>query len=141
MKVKVFYPNHNGKIEFTRQELERLLDEVYREGQRDCNCNKSWTWTSPFYSNKLSDCIGTTTTNCNNQTSVTKDNDSIANPNLVTATNTKSVEPFTISMKINETDFNKATEALESLLNKNCTPNHSKIDDVFSSLAKELNFQ
>lgn len=33
MKVRVFYPNKDGKIEFTKQQLEKLLDEVYEEGR------------------------------------------------------------------------------------------------------------
>ena len=33
MKVRVFYPNKDGKIEFTRDKLEKLLDEVYEEGR------------------------------------------------------------------------------------------------------------
>ena len=63
MKVKVFYPNREGKIEFTRQELEKLLDEVYREGQKDCNCSKSWTWTTPYYNGSLTDNSATNATN------------------------------------------------------------------------------
>ena len=48
MKVKVFTPNHSGKIEFTPAELEKLLNEIYEDGQRNCNCNKSITWTNPY---------------------------------------------------------------------------------------------
>ena len=33
MKVRVFYPNKENKIEFTKQQLEKLLDEVYEEGR------------------------------------------------------------------------------------------------------------
>lgn len=33
MKVKIFYPNEEGKIEFTKEELEKLIDEVYEEGR------------------------------------------------------------------------------------------------------------
>lgn len=33
MKVRVFYPNKDGKIEFTKQQLEKLLDEIYEEGR------------------------------------------------------------------------------------------------------------
>lgn len=33
MKVRVFYPNKDNKIEFTKQQLEKLLDEVYEEGR------------------------------------------------------------------------------------------------------------
>jgi hypothetical protein len=32
MKVKVFYPNSKGEIVFTKDELEKLLDEVYDAG-------------------------------------------------------------------------------------------------------------
>ena len=50
MSVKVFQTNKAGKIEFTRCELEKLLNETYNEGYRDGeNHAKSsyWTWTSP----------------------------------------------------------------------------------------------
>ena len=50
MSVKVFKTNRAGKIEFTRCELEKLLNETYREGYTDGeNHAKSnyWTWTSP----------------------------------------------------------------------------------------------
>lgn len=46
MKVKVFYPNKNDKIEFTRDELEKLLDEVYSEGFSDGK-KSYWTYTTP----------------------------------------------------------------------------------------------
>ena len=32
MKVKIFYPNDAGNIEFTKHDLEELLEEVYNEG-------------------------------------------------------------------------------------------------------------
>lgn len=51
MKVKVFRPNNNGKIEFTLNELEELLNEVYSEGFNDGESNgankSSYTWTAP----------------------------------------------------------------------------------------------
>lgn len=55
MSVKVFQTNKAGKIEFTRCELEKLLNETYNEGYRDRdgeNHAKSsyWTWTSPSIS-------------------------------------------------------------------------------------------
>ena len=50
MSVKVFQTNSNGKIEFTRAELEKLLNDTYKEGHRDgenkANSNY-WTWTAP----------------------------------------------------------------------------------------------
>lgn len=33
MKTKYFYPNKDGNIEFTRNELEKLLNDVYDEGR------------------------------------------------------------------------------------------------------------
>ena len=35
MKIKYFYPNKDDKIEFTREELEKLLNDVYDEGRED----------------------------------------------------------------------------------------------------------
>ena len=58
MMVKVFQSNANGKIEFTRAELEKLLNEVYKKGYNtgvsDTKQNY-WTWTSPY--------VNTTATN------------------------------------------------------------------------------
>lgn len=46
--IKVFTVNENGKIEFTKTELEKLLDDIYAEGQKNCKCNNTITWTSPY---------------------------------------------------------------------------------------------
>lgn len=56
MKIKVFYPNENGKIEFTKQELEKLLDEAYKEGYSDSDnkYNHPWTISTPVYRDKSS---------------------------------------------------------------------------------------
>ena len=40
--VKVFTTNSNGKIEFTKDELEKLLNEVWRDGY-DSNTSLWWT--------------------------------------------------------------------------------------------------
>lgn len=64
MKVKVFESNKNGKVEFTRAELEKLLNEVYMDGygEGEANANsKTWTWTEPYCSNGTSDNTITTT--------------------------------------------------------------------------------
>ena len=50
MSVKVFQTNKTGKIEFTRCELEKLLNETYKEGYADGEAHAKkdyWTWTSP----------------------------------------------------------------------------------------------
>ena len=43
-KIRVFDRNKDGKIEFTSEELEELLNEVYTDGYNDSNI---YTWTSP----------------------------------------------------------------------------------------------
>lgn len=53
MMVKVFQSNANGKIEFTRAELEKLLNEVYKKGYDNGASDTKqnyWTWTSPYIS-------------------------------------------------------------------------------------------
>lgn len=55
--VKIFTPNKNGKIEFTKSELENLLNEVWRDGY---NSNHNWTWYSPWYYTPISYDFGTT---------------------------------------------------------------------------------
>lgn len=35
MRVRCFYPNKEDKIEFTREELEKLINDVYDEGRED----------------------------------------------------------------------------------------------------------
>ena len=42
--VKVFTTNSDGKIEFTKDELEKVLNEAWQEGY---NSNKSYVYTSP----------------------------------------------------------------------------------------------
>ena len=146
MKVKVFYPNREGKIEFTRQELEKLLDEVYCEGQKDCNCSKSWTWTTPYYqeingslpSNSATN-VTVTTPNLSTAT-YTADNTTIDNFKADTTVNNKEVKPYSITMKINEADVNKAAEALRAMLDQKGALTSQKVNDVFSGLARELNF-
>lgn len=51
MSVKVFQTNKFGKIEFSQAELEKLLNEVYKEGYADGEeavRRNYWTWNSPF---------------------------------------------------------------------------------------------
>ena len=47
MKIKVFYPNQQGKLEFTKKELEELLNEAYHEGYQDGD-RKHW-FSYPYY--------------------------------------------------------------------------------------------
>lgn len=67
MKIRVFTANEKGKVEFTKDELEKLLDEVYKDGQNSMfsittpNTNPWWesgTITTPL----TNPAIGTTDT-------------------------------------------------------------------------------
>ena len=44
--VKVFTTNEHGKIEFTKEELESILNEVWNDGY---NHHGTYWWTSPTY--------------------------------------------------------------------------------------------
>ncbi len=46
MKIKVFYPDRDGRIHFTKEELQTLLDEVYKEGYNDA---RPYYWSTPYY--------------------------------------------------------------------------------------------
>lgn len=48
MKIKIFYPDPDGSIRFSKQELQALLDEVYKEGYNDA---KPYYQQSPYWSN------------------------------------------------------------------------------------------
>ena len=151
MKVKVFECNHNGKIEFTRAELEKLLNEVYNDGYREGKDSHSWTWTSPYYT-------GTDSTLSSNKTPInqatitstkTEINKDLLNqicgtpeytaeaPQITTTSNSTKPNAYTVTMKCNEADINKAADALRELLNNPGALSTTKIDDAFSRLAKE----
>lgn len=66
-KIRVFPHNEKGKIEFTKEELQKLLNEVYNEGRIDSYTISygSNITTTPYYS---------TITTSNSSTSVDKNN-------------------------------------------------------------------
>ena len=156
MKVKVFQPNSHGKIEFTRAELERLLNEVYDAGFRDGEAaqreKSTWTWTSPYVYNSE---LGTTTTSGTNMpltinSSATQPIDMLTcaydsatnkNDTSVAKNATVDVAPISITMKqLSEEDKKRVGEELTKLLNSNRALRAHEVNDVFSNLAKELNF-
>lgn len=61
MKVKVFETDKNGKIIFTKDELEKLLNEVYDSGYVDGK-NSTYVWSSPYKWNYYGNEINTITT-------------------------------------------------------------------------------
>jgi hypothetical protein len=153
MKVKVFQPNSHGKIEFTRAELEKLLNEVYDAGFRDGEAaqreKSTWTWTSPYrYNDSITLTNGTNCTNTiDNHTQpidkLTCTYDSVTNINdtSIAKNTTIDVAPVSITMKqLNEEDRKRVGEELTKLLNANRALRAHEVNDVFSNLAKELNF-
>lgn len=142
MKVKIFQPNHNGKIEFTRAELERLLNEVYNDGYREGEAagqKHSWAWTSPYISNQTYCATALDTTNDKGIDKLTCSSDSAKEKRdteiVPTFAETKNVPGYTVSIDCEDVD--KLTHAIDSLI---ASAKVSRPDDVFTKLAKELNF-
>jgi hypothetical protein len=113
MRIKVFVPNEKGKIEFTREELEKLLNDTYAEGQRNCNCGSNITWTNP-YTTPYINCSDSTTTNA-----LTKN------------------APTTATIALNSADAREMSKHIDEII-KNTTAKME--NDAFLKLAKELNF-
>lgn len=67
-KIRVFPHNEKGKIEFTKEELQKLLNEVYNEGRAD-NC-------SIYYGSNTIPVVSCTTSTTANKvsTSIDKNN-------------------------------------------------------------------
>lgn len=155
MKVKVFQPNHHGKIEFTRAELEELLNEVYSDGYREGEFNarsRTWTWTSPYLTNtpyynstistcntKVDNSIDSLTCKSVNASNVAK---SVVDNSATTCASVPST--YTVELK----DVRCDSEALSKAVNKILSNAHKSIwnqaahkdNDPIANLAKELNF-
>ena len=143
MKVKVFQSNHNGKIEFTRAELEKLLNEVYTDGYNEGK-SSHWTWTSPY----VNSCNGITPTNAiDTKTTTDKtipnyNTDKISTSN-VTLSSTQAVDREiqnnpSYTVKVNGTDISKLVNDIFGARASNSVPEN--VVDAFDKLAKELNF-
>ena len=65
--IKIFTTNKNNKIEFTKEELQKLLDEAYWDGYYAHN--GIWTYTTPNYNPYRWDV--TTSSSGNNQCTIT----------------------------------------------------------------------
>lgn len=106
MSIKVFQTNKAGKIEFTRCELEKLLNETYKEGYNDGECHAKrdyWTWTSPsvYPTPRLNDIVYCSSDDSNTATST-------ATISTATSDNTTLT-----SNKTNTTNATNATGAYE----------------------------
>lgn len=51
MKIKILYPNEQGKLEFSKVELEKLLTEAYNEGYADGQKVTIYTGSYPYSNN------------------------------------------------------------------------------------------
>lgn len=75
IKIRVFSPNERGKIEFTKEELQKLLNEVYNEGKMDSytiSYGSNITTTPYSYSTITANNLSTSIDK-NNLTSITTD--------------------------------------------------------------------
>ena len=126
MKIKVFSVNQNGKVEFTPEELEKLLNDTYAEGQRNCNCGNHITWTNPYLNQPM--CYQDEKTNITCANNSNEDACECANP---------ARKAYTATFSINPEDAKEMSKRMDEILNK--ISNNTKVD-AFSKLAKELNF-
>ena len=87
---KVFKLNKDGKVEFTKEELKKLLDEVYNKGYDDGKAqnftwNSPWRWYDPYYY----------TTTCSSDSNVV----------LTTSNSTVTNNPYTITYSNDSTGY------------------------------------
>lgn len=147
MKVKVFQSNHNGKIEFTRAELEKLLNEVYTDGYNEGK-SSHWTWTSPYISSTdgitliNANDTKTITTSATDKTAPNYSTDKISTSNA-TLSSTQAVDREiqinpSYTVKVNGTDISKLVNDVFGTRASNNVPEN--VVDAFDKLAKELNF-
>nr|DAF00336.1 MAG TPA: hypothetical protein [Herelleviridae sp.] len=74
-KIRVFPHNEKGKIEFTKEELQKLLNEVYNEGKIDSYTISygSNITTTPYSYSTITANNSSTSIDKNNLTSLTTD--------------------------------------------------------------------
>ena len=130
MSIKVFQTNANGKIEFTRAELEKLLNETYKEGHRD-GANKAinsyWTWTAPYIESGI---VNVTPLN---GTSTVTYRDTLSSP----ASTSEGITISCDNAKIDTEELAKLAGA--SKITANVSVNGSKAQTYnLNSLAKEI---
>lgn len=90
MRIKIFTPNEKGKIELTKEELENILNESYRQGWNDKPYYYDRYWyNSPTLTGNTADTAYAYTIN-NSSTSIT---------NACAETLEKDMETFKIALK------------------------------------------
>ena len=162
MSIKVFQTNTNGKIEFTRCELEKLLngtyDEGYRAGENQAK-SQYWTWAhnwNTLTGDSTNNRITTTTTNAIDdlkcvteklddicakaaiETKVTPTNHNGAKAAVTTCINNEPPRTYTINLGKNS-DFDSMAKLIGEVLYGHPKQSaHGELPDPFTSLAKEL---
>lgn len=143
MKIKVFEPNRYGKIEFTRAELEKLLNEVYTDGYNEGK-SSHWTWTSPYVSScddiTLTNAIDTKTATDKTVPSYNTDKISTSNATLNSthAVDNQIKNNPSYTVKVNGVDISKLVNDIFGARASNSVS--EDVVDAFDKLAKELNF-
>lgn len=143
MKVKVFQSNHNGKIEFTRAELEKLLNEVYTDGYNEGK-SSHWTWNSPYVNScdgiALTNAIDTKTATDKTVPAYNADKISTSNATLDSthAVDNQIKNNPSYTVKVNGIDISKLVNDVFGARASNSVP--KDVVDAFDKLAKELNF-
>lgn len=146
MSIKVFQTNKAGKIEFTRCELEKMLNETYNEGYRDGENhvkNSYWTWTSPVITTPYNATNATNATSCAINTDEGKKISvkTSSNNDASIASNTQEIKGVD-GMIFNLNDMVKAVDALLSgkndLFALSDVDNITTKNDPCSNLKKEL---
>ena len=136
MKVKVFRFNCNGKIEFTRAELEKLLNEIYEEGKRDCESNHPCTCTSPYIN--MTPCFNNDIVYTTNTTEAQNENTSVETAQSTIPNPKEDINEYCVSVKFNNNDnIAKAINDIIKNTSKSIRPSQ-RVEDVFDTLAKEL---
>lgn len=151
MKIKVFEPNRYGKIEFTRAELEKLLNEVYtdgyKEGEYDAR-SRSWTWTSPYLSTQgtsichnatVDPAITLTSANC-----AADKIEAVLDNSVATACDktNKDTDAKAYTVKVNGSISNADLSKLVNDIFAAGAPRSTskQVENAFDKLAKELSF-
>ena len=143
MKVKVFQTNNQGKVEFTRAELEKLLNEVYTEGYKDGEVSgrsQNWTWTAPYISSTpyRGDIVYTNTTTEDNKENI----DKLTCANNLDNSNIDKKSPITYSINLDGGDVHSLSKAVNEIIanaSRGVRPSTGTLN-AFDALAKELNF-
>ena len=152
MKVKVFQTNANGKIEFSRNELEKLLNEVYNDGYSAGEQHMRetyWTWSPNILTGGTIANTQSLPVTYTNETSTTAiDNLKAVNTYKVTANGAAECEKTTKAKpntweSVSASSVASANE-LDSIINQLLTGAKkseiftSNCPDVFNALDKEL---